>query len=1419
MALVDACPEHEVLERLMLGRLAGPAGERLAQHLESCDRCAALAQELAPHDPLVEAAHAGSTVAGAAESATVRRLLERLHRLGPPLPQEGPTTSGETPPAEEAGSTDPVHYDFLAPPAGPDEVGRLGRYRILKPLGAGGMGIVFQAEDPRLKRTVALKVLKREAAGKPSARARFLREAQAAAGLEHEHIVTVYEVNDEGGVPYLAMQCLAGMSLEEWLRRCGPLNVPQVLRLGRQIARGLAAAHAHGVIHRDIKPANLWLEARDEGRGTQNEPTPTNDSSLAPCPSPLALHVKILDFGLARADEDEEHLTQSGAIVGTPAYMAPEQARGAPIDARSDLFSLGVVLYRLTTGRLPFRGNNTMAVLTSLATDQPEPPRSLMGDLPVDLSDLILELLAKDPAQRPASARAVADRLQAIGNLLGAARVEAEQTEQLAPATAARGPEGPEAALATWSLPPALLPCKAGRKRPLAIAVALGAMGALGALALLIAGAVFFLQTPSGTVRIEINDDKIEAILTKNGAVIKGADEAHDIIVGSGEQSLQIKRGDLEFETDQFVLKKGETIRLKIELLPGKIQVVQGGRVIGEKALPILVASNDRKAAEWALSLGGAVTIDDGKDRTLGAAKDLPAGPWTLRQIHLFENRNVDDAGLKQLTGLRGLRWLDLRDTQVTDAGLKELGRMKSLEFLSLNGTKVTEAGLLHLHGLAGLITLNLTKTAVTAQGIAALRKALPGCQILSDVAPVLAGNDRKAAEWVLSVGGTVIVDDGKEYVVGPGKNLPGGPWTMRHINVTEKKQVDDASLKHLAGLEGLRSLILDCTQVTDAGLKELANLKSLTWLTLAGTKVSDAGLKHLAGLHTLEKLDLTSTQVTEKGLKGLAVLKNLKKLTLTQTNVTAAGVAELNKALPGCQITSDLTPAADGNDRKAVEWVLSLGGTMTIDDGKERVVKAVTDLPAGPWTMRHVILTNNQQVDDAGLKVLAGLKRLNALDLHATQLTDTGVKELAGLKSLTWLSLYGTNVTDTGVKELAGLKNLRMLNLHSTKVTDAGLKALAGLQSLQSLVLHGTTVTDAGLKDLAVLQSLQSLALGQTQVTDAGLKDLAGLKGLQSLHLGATSVTDAGLKDLTGLEGLQTLVLGGTKVMGPGLRDLAGLKSLQTLALNSTPVTDAGLKDLAGLKSLQTLNLTSTAVTNAGLKELAGLENLLRLDLIDTKVTDAGLKELAGLKNLQMLFLNETNVTDAGLAHLQGLTKLKTLDLTKTAVTAQGIAALRKALPGCLITSDVPAIATTGDRRVAEWVLSLGGSVTIADGKQRTISTAKDLPAGPWTLRGIDLSDKKQVDDMGLKLVAGLKSLQSLDLGATKVTDAGLKELAELRSLHTLSLSNTQVTDAGLKELAGLKNLQTLFLQGTKATDAAVSELRKALPALVIAR
>ena len=379
------CPAEAELHAFVQGKRQDEEVERVAGHIEICEKCAETAEHYMSAETLFDPLPEQPRSADAQHDRLLDELIEKLVLM--PSHSETFVGSRDATPFTEGEPT--TGLEGLAPATLPDELGRLATYRVLRVLGSGGMGIVFQAEDLQLRRPVALKVMNSVVAANPLARKRFQREAQLAAAVTHDNIVSIFQVGEDRGIPFLAMPLLVGESLEERLRRVGELPVADVLRIGREIAEGLAAAHQRGLIHRDIKPANVFLES-----GTDR--------------------VKLVDFGLAREVEGDARLTHSGMIMGTPAYMAPEQARGEAVDGRADLFSLGCVLYRACTGRGAFNGPDIVSTLSALALTTPAPPCDVRADIPQGLSDLIVQLLAKRPSERPDSARLVADRIAAI---------------------------------------------------------------------------------------------------------------------------------------------------------------------------------------------------------------------------------------------------------------------------------------------------------------------------------------------------------------------------------------------------------------------------------------------------------------------------------------------------------------------------------------------------------------------------------------------------------------------------------------------------------------------------------------------------------------------------------------------------------------------------------------------------------------------------------------------------------------------------------------------------------------------------------------------------------------------------------------------------------------------------------------------
>ena len=281
------------------------------------------------------------------------------------------------------------NYDLLEPPQRDGEIGRLGPYRVLALIGKGGMGQVFRAQDMRLKRVVALKLMMPKLAATPASRKRFIEEARSMAAVQQDNVATIFEVGVEGGVPFMAMELLEGESLKDAFRAGRKFETGEILRLGKEVALGLAAAHECGIIHRDIKPANIWIQS----------------------PSGRA---KILDFGLAIAGNSFDPFVSRGTLVGSPGFLSPEQARNEALDDRTDLYSLGAVLFMMCSGVLPLTSGSISGQLIAIICYTPPSLTDLKPETPIALSELIDQLLLKEPKDRPATAREIAERLDKI---------------------------------------------------------------------------------------------------------------------------------------------------------------------------------------------------------------------------------------------------------------------------------------------------------------------------------------------------------------------------------------------------------------------------------------------------------------------------------------------------------------------------------------------------------------------------------------------------------------------------------------------------------------------------------------------------------------------------------------------------------------------------------------------------------------------------------------------------------------------------------------------------------------------------------------------------------------------------------------------------------------------------------------------
>jgi eukaryotic-like serine/threonine-protein kinase len=519
------CPQADLWQQLLEGTGSAQLRAELSGHLESCPSCQQTLEELAADRNAWDGV---ARVLGNTEKAAEPALREVMAKLK----------------GEEADQPATVSLDFLSPTDRPGVLGRIGNYDVVEVIGQGGMGVVLKAFDPGLHRVMAIKVMAPQLASSASARRRFTREAQAAAAVSHDHVITIYAVEEINGLPYLVMQYVPGLSLQEKVDRTGPLELRETLRIGMQAASGLAAAHAQGLIHRDITPANILLE-----NGVQR--------------------VKITDFGLARTIDDAS-CTTNGVVAGTPPYMSPEQARGEVLDHRTDLFSLGSVLYAMCTGRAPFHASTVLGVLRRVSEDEPPAIRSINPEAPVWLEAIVRKLHVKNPAVRFQSATEVADLLgRCLAHVQQPGVVPVPLVSSVAAGSSSAACSAGEPPVAT-SVDPRSSATRS-RRRFLAIAavVLVGVFGlseSVGFTQIVQAAAVALrIKTPDGTLIVEVDDPQVKVHVDGDEVVILGAG-TQEVRLKPGVHSLTVSKDGKPVQTELITITRGGKQVVKVSL-------------------------------------------------------------------------------------------------------------------------------------------------------------------------------------------------------------------------------------------------------------------------------------------------------------------------------------------------------------------------------------------------------------------------------------------------------------------------------------------------------------------------------------------------------------------------------------------------------------------------------------------------------------------------------------------------------------------------------------------------------------------------------------------------------------------------------------------------------------------------------------
>jgi serine/threonine protein kinase/formylglycine-generating enzyme required for sulfatase activity/Leucine-rich repeat (LRR) protein len=1405
------CPNRERLQAVLLGLLSDAESEQVEQHLFECQRCVETMAELGAGDTLVEAIKAQPSIARelAGYSDQVQAVIGRWKgksRVGfdltPPVSSaEEPTSDGNA-----RGTADDLNESLrlLAPAQTPDELGRLGQYRILRVLGSGGMGIVFEAEDLRLKRRVALKAMKPTVAASSSSRKRFLREAQAAASVEHDHIVPIYQVGEDGGVPFIAMPLLRGETLADCLasgtRQCAgksqieageksaadvvsnadttgrlmpPARLPlaEVIRIGREIATGLDVAHRAGLIHRDIKPGNIWLEA---GSG----------------------RVKILDFGLARAASTDEHLTHTGALLGTPSYMAPEQARSDQIDARADLFSLGCVLYHMATGVRPFVGHNALSTLLAITTHDPRPPRELNPELPTELNELIVALLSKNPSGRPQSAHEVAVGLASIANGVPTSRAGSEPMDHRSPHSpsevhhhAGRDVYGSlSSGAALIPLAPLLgegdkLPLAPGEGRGEGSGATTGdvtqaapqtnippvpprwrfALVSAAAAAALLAAVVFYLQTNNGRIRVEINDPQIEVAIKGTNITFQKADNDTDVKVSPGEKTLIVQRGDFTFETDKLILKRGDTLTISVTLLAGEVEVKQGDQLIGHRKLSTGWQGWPSDAPAPAIAPFDAVQ----------ARKHQQAWADYLHLPREYTNR----IGMKFVLIPPGEFMMGSSPEEIEEklkvAGDDELWQEYVRSEAPLHKVVLTQPIYLGVHevtqneyqAVMGKNPSNYAKTGTLADSVAGLE---------TENFPVEGVSWNDAAEFCARLSQQ---DDLKPFyfrtgetvtpLIGTGYRLPTeAEWefSCRAGTTTRSWNGDAAPAGWYGANSDERTHEVEGLPGNAFGLFDVHG-NVWEWAHDAWDPKYYEQFVEKPAINP----SCFFSDVSERAIRGgccgdpASYCRSSNRQGYAPTDCwhiigfrVVLVVDAVNALLE--RGANPMTTARTGQhgwpregapdlDREVASWLLSSGlGVDLIVDGKPMRLSAGETLPPGNIKVFQVWMSDRSHWTLERLSQLAGLSNLVALVVPGCEIGDAQLAHLRGAPALAYLDLYRNPITGGGLLAAVPLPKLISLGIIATDVSDTDLANLTAFPELADLRLERRHLTAVGVGNLARLPKLSIIELG-TDVGDDELENIRPLKRLMWLRAGGTAITDAGLQHLSALPKLSKLELGGACI------------------------SDVGLAHVAKLSQLTSLKVSGPKMNDAVIKHLGSLKNLTHLDLRPTMLMATSDERL--MPNL---------------------------------VTAAGVAELRAALPNCEILWEQGPLSTVDpNREVLKWALEIGGKVFIADGDftywpEFPVTDISKLPEEFQWVR-IQLFACDRLVDADLARFRSLTKPFLLSFSASKITNAGLANLHDLPNLRALDLPQTAITREGIEALGVLPNLYAINIGRTATT------------------
>jgi formylglycine-generating enzyme required for sulfatase activity/serine/threonine protein kinase len=1134
---------------------------------------------------------------------------------------------------EGASDNEDSALEFLQPSTRPDSLGRLGHYEVLQVLGKGGFGIVFRAFDETLQRVVALKVMAPQLAATSPARKRFLREARSSAQVRHENVVQVYEVAEQP-LPYLAMEFIPGETLQQRLDRVGPLDVPEVLRIGRQIAEGLAAAHATDLIHRDIKPGNVLLE------GGQHK-------------------VKITDFGLARTADDAS-ISQSGIIAGTPMYMAPEQALGETLDQRADLFSLGSVLYQMVAGRPPFRANSTLAVLKRVAEDQPRAIREIIPETPQWLCDIIAKLHAKNPDDRYQSAREVADVL---------ADCEAQLKAH--------------SKLKDYSRIPRSKSPRSGRRKRFAAAAAV----LLPVIALVVtefAGVTHLFQDPQVTrgsvgpsaeplISIGGQGTAARCLFTwSNGYDKENADGSPSVGVYFGTVTPPGRPTELLY----LVLYKHAPRKSPFVAGArgmqgsgsGSVEIIDGPMIYGDAAK--LMVRLDADPSTGKLTRVEYYTIN-GQKTEMSRGRlfliDLTVDPAKWEQVNVELPRDLATTGITSET-IRRVAEDEVPALREKYSAVDDFFKGLFLSAAPARDTSArTESGAKDAKEAQEASAKQLRIPVETTNSIGMKLRLIPPGKF------TMGSSQEEIDFWLKQA------EDGwfKDQLPGEGPLHEveiTQPYYMGQTEVTVgqfRQFVKASGYKTQAEREGgAYGFLATGAWIMDANTNWLAPGFAQTDNHPVVCVSWDDAVEFCQWLSKQEGKTYRLPTEAEReyccraGSKGRfcfgdneGELGNYARIS-TNSQQHTWEVARLKENPWGLydmhgNVYEWCQDVYDPNYYKSSPPKDPPGPAA----GESRVIRG------GSWRALPVYCRSafRSGYERGHRTIVIGFRVVLVVSPPAGVGTESGAKDKPASPAV-------APFTDADVQRIAALPAAEQVEEVRKELMRRN-HGFDGKMEMETKIEGGVVaelkiVTDK-VTDIIPIRVWSSLRVLDCSGTHTGqpnglLADVTRLKGmnlaaLRNLNLSNTQVGDAGLAQFKDCKALTNLYLARTQVTDAGLAFFKDCKNLTRLFLDHTSITDAGLPHLKGSKKLTGLSLASTQVTDAGLAHFKECKNLLRLYVDNTQVGDAGLAQVKGMP-LRTLTIYNTGITD--LTPLQGM-PLEEIRLTPKNIT-RGLDILR---------------------------------------------------------------------------------------------------------------------------------------------------------------